>query len=493
MACETNKAVLLPTFPQAEPLTEAVLFGFDDRAFPFQTGLQTHLLQGRNPQVVLDHGPEGSHDEWVRFYGTVIRVDGVFHMWYYGNNGPQSHAMGAGHGTHPGRVLCYATSPDGIAWEKPSLGFVEYRGSKKNNIVDFPEPAPRPAAPVLYEADEPDASRRYKMLYEADRDGRVCMCVAYSADGLRWALSENNPVGPFCEMAGITKFRGMYYVSGQDSLTAHRPFRTRVLATFASADFEHWSPCAAVGLDRSDDLVGPSNEGEWNNREEVHLGAAMWNRENVILGVYGQWHGNDLGDRRLVSMDLGLALTHDAIHYHEPIPDFRFIPAREQPESPDSMPSLMQGQGMENVGDRTLYWYSTWKAIGGTGVRMISWERDRLGMLRAFIPSGAVAISCPFRVVDGGKARVFVNAAGLGEHSRLRLSLVDAGFRPVPGYSGDEAAIVAKDDLRGPVVWPEGKVSIGSGLGELRIRLDFSGLRPEDARLHAVYLAGEGA
>ena len=38
---------------------------------------------------------------------------------------------------HPEREMgiCYATSKDGIHWEKPDLGLVEYNGSQRNNIV----------------------------------------------------------------------------------------------------------------------------------------------------------------------------------------------------------------------------------------------------------------------------------------------------------------------------------------------------------------------
>src|SRR6266568_5731479 len=60
---EGRTKVQLPTFPQATGLPQVVLFGFDDRAFPFQNLVQTHLIPGRNPKVVLRHGPEGSHDE----------------------------------------------------------------------------------------------------------------------------------------------------------------------------------------------------------------------------------------------------------------------------------------------------------------------------------------------------------------------------------------------------------------------------------------------
>ena len=141
----------------------------------------------------------------------------------------------------------------------------------------------------------------------------------------------------------------------------------------------------------------------------------------MILGIYGQWHGHPTGDRRMVTIDLGLAISHDAIHFQEPIPGFRFIPTREQLESPWGVgPALMQGQGMENLGDQTLYWYSLWRGPSGSGVRMVSWERDRLGMLKPFDPREARVISCPIQVTTG-EANVYVNASGLNDYSRLRV------------------------------------------------------------------------
>lgn len=481
-----ESGIILPSFPYATPLDSVVLFGFDDRAFPYKSGAQIHLKQGESPRVVLEPGPPGSHDEFIRYYGTVLRIDDTFHMWYYGNYGDDPGNIGYGHGAHPGDVLCYATSKDGINWTKPNLGLVEYNGSKNNNIVDFPEPNPRPSAAILYEPEDPDPNRRFKLAYEADRGGGAKFLVAFSPDGLHWTLSEKNPVGPFFEMQGITKFRDNYYVNGQVGLTTYKPFRTRQLATFASKDFEHWSPVAALGLDRSTDLSGPSTENEWNTYEEIHLGAGLWNRGNVLVGIYGQWHGHPTGDRRLVSMDLGLALSHDALHFQEPIPGYKFIPAREQPESPGiGYPALMQGQGMMNVGDETYYWYSTWKGIEGTGVRLVSWDRDRLGMLKPF-KRDAQTVSAPIEVSGNAGARVFVNASGLGEHTELRINVLDEAFKPVSGYSGDEAAVIENDNLRLPVRWGDGDVLPSDEV--YHIQVIFDGVRPEDANLHAIYI-----
>ena len=119
------------------------------------------------------------------------------------------------------------------------------------------------------------------------------------------------------------------------------------------------------------DLPCREVEGDY---EEVHLGAALWNRGNVLLGIYGQWHSTANGDRRLVTMDLGLTVTHDAIHHVEPIPGFKIIPSREQPGSAAfDQPALMQGQGMENVGDKTFYWYSF--SGRATRPRACGWRR----------------------------------------------------------------------------------------------------------------------
>jgi hypothetical protein len=478
--------IALPTFPSPSAYREVALFGFDDRAFPFRNHTEIHLSQGTGKQIVLPPGPPGSYEEVLLYYGTVIKIADTLHMWYNGNYGPFTT-----NNVNRERAyckICYATSKDGITWEKPNLGLVDWKGSKQNNLVEFDEPGLWSTFGVIYEPDEPRRDRRYKAAYEARLKpaGPIVFCVAFSPDGFHWKPYENNPVGFILEMTGITKHDGLYYVNGHNEFGSFHRTKARRLATYASADFEHWSPCAALGMDRTPDVMGPSLE-DRVNWEEIHLGAGLWSRGNVILGIYGQWHGDPSGDRRRLLMDLGLAVSHDAIHFQEPIPNFRFIACREQPDSPlDVGPALMQGQGMENIGDRTLYWYSLWRGTSGTGVRVASWPRDRMGALKAFLPQDCQAISCPIQIVQGsGKA--YLNASGLGENTRLRVSLLDAGFQPIPGYSGGDAAEVTQSGFRIPIAWKKGD-AIPPSLGRVRLQIEFAGVRPEDAALHAAYV-----
>ncbi|MBM4084630.1 MAG: hypothetical protein FJ272_07555 [Planctomycetes bacterium] len=499
----SNTNIRLSDLPGGEIINrEVVLFGFDDRAFPYQRQLQTHLHPGTGRSLVLRPGATGAHDQFLRYYGTIIRINGEFHLWYIGSQG-QTRVLYVG-GAGPSaddKSLCYATSDDGIHWDKPNLGLVEYKGSKDNNLVDLPARWLAPAAVVLYEPEDPDPARRYKLVYEVWEKTAVTFNVAFSPDGLRWTPSKLNPVGPFLEMTGAMKWKGKYYVTGQDNAFVHGPVVSRKLATLVSKDFEHWSPCAALGLNRSPDLTGPSREPgygwAYQDMEEVHVGAGLWNRGNVALGIYGQWHGHPTGDRRFVSIDLGLALTHDGLHYVEPIPGFRFIYAREQLESSptDGFPALVQGQGMENVGDQTYFWYSLWRPGPGTGLRLATWERDRLGSLQPYhyprqsydapgnLPQ---AISCAVQITQG-RVRAFLNASGLGAHASLRVSLLDDTFRPIAGYSGADAAVVADASFRAPLTWKQGDV-LGESLGEVHLQVEFLGVRPEDARLHAIHL-----
>ena len=114
-------------------LQELTLFPFDDLSLPFVHNLKLTLQQVRkypgNP--VLRYGDPGEPDQGgATFYGTVLREGDLFRMWYLAIS-PRGHFSKdcfspAWHG--------YAESPDGIHWEKPKLGLVEFEGSKENNL-----------------------------------------------------------------------------------------------------------------------------------------------------------------------------------------------------------------------------------------------------------------------------------------------------------------------------------------------------------------------
>ena len=61
--------------------------------------------------------------------------------------------------------VLYATSADGINWEKPQLGLIEFGGSRQNNIVMRRATHGIHAGGVIKDARDPDPARRYKFIH----------------------------------------------------------------------------------------------------------------------------------------------------------------------------------------------------------------------------------------------------------------------------------------------------------------------------------------
>jgi hypothetical protein len=78
--------------------------------------------------------------------------------------------------------VCYAESEDGIHWQRPELGLVEFKGSRANNILPVVQRCPT----VIRDPHEPDPDRRYKCFGNAAPIQREEGHLMTSADGLHW-------------------------------------------------------------------------------------------------------------------------------------------------------------------------------------------------------------------------------------------------------------------------------------------------------------------
>jgi len=464
-----------------------VLFAFDDRALPFQRGLGLNLIgytpAGQGGDVVLPPGPAGAPDvNGTYYYGSVLEVGDELWMWYLGR-GPQNQFR-----------VCLAKSRDGRKWTRPNLGLVEHGGSRDNNLIDLGgQTFPVVECVVIHDPEDPDPARRYKMAFETNHY-RLRLAVATSADGVRWKEAPHNPVGGRIEPSGLIKWRGAYYVNGQGTESHWTPHgkEARVLSTYMSYDFETWTQIPALGFRR--DALPPRapNAGGENDGPQVHLGASLWHRGNVILGFYGMWHGSPTNDSNLVPMDAGLVLSHDALHYHEPRPDFRIIEGRGVNNvrgSPTATraPAVAHGQGFVNRGDRTLVWFSAW-ANPMAGIRLATWERDRLGFLQPWPGSRTLPpclISAPV-ATHRSPVEIHVNAGGLADLNRLRVSVLDERFRPLPGYDASDCTSPTGSGSRQRVTWgPRVRVDAP---GPIRLRVDFEGPLAEELKLYGLYV-----
>lgn len=216
-----------------QSLDDIVLSPFDDHSIPLQTGLELqivqHLARCNRTRIVVPTGEPGAPDHRaVVYYGTVRRVGDELWMWYLGQDEQDGWF----------ERVCFAKSTDGYNWEKPDLGLVSYRGSKRNNLVDLNQASHHvQACVVFHDEQDPDPSRRFKMAFQC-RHYRSHFAAAYSADGLTWREADNNPVGAHLEMAGGARYNGVYVLSGQGG---NHPPPNRQMVNHISYDFENWS------------------------------------------------------------------------------------------------------------------------------------------------------------------------------------------------------------------------------------------------------------
>lgn len=473
----------LPTTMPAATRSETVLFPFDDRSILFNKGLFLTLLPGTKSPPVFLPGPPGSPDE-RRIYlpGSIIKVGDEYRMWY------------AGFSKDAKRQLCYAVSKDGFTWERPKLGLVEFNGSKDNNLlaIDGGQPMVALTCLVLYEPDAADPARRFKMVREISPENSVK--VSYSADGISWTSGVGDKFVVKTEPSGLIKRNGVYYLNGHGRPVPHpipsrgqmHPLK-RMMVTHVSYDFENWTEAGTVSFRRDDLPPRPQMDYEFHRGEQVHLGASVWDRGNVVLGFYGQYH-NPSNDRRDSYCDIGLIVSDDALHFKEPLPDFKIVPGAEEVDRAE--PRIVQGPTL-NIDDKTIHYYgiwTEWNRDSATGVRTATWPRDRLGFLSSS-PGVKDAHFISGLLTPPNDARVYLNVTGLGEYSTLTVEILDEQMHPIPGYGAGEYRLDAKGSggLRMPVAWTD-RETLGKLDRPIRIRVTWGGVRPEDLRLYAVYV-----
>lgn len=325
-----------------------------------------------------------------------------------------------------GWFLLYATSPDGITWQKPDLGLIPFDGSTHTNIVA----RDTPNVGVFHDGHDPDPARRYKMIYDV---GLGKMRVRFSADGVRW--------GQPLEPTGFTPYTGDTHNTafwderrGRYVCITRFLLGERLVARSESADFLHWEGTR---------LALRSSLDEGRDRQLYCMPAFPY--ANGYLGLVMVYNaGSDH------TVDCELAWSADSVDWQRVLPGTPLIP-RGPAGSYDSACIYAQAGTPVLHEGRLLLFY------GGSDVVHRGWKRHCLPCLASLRPDGFAG----YAPVDaGGKGmlttgrvrlerdelRVSADAAG----GCLRLSLLDDSGRPLA-----TALPVTSNVTDAPLAWPE--------------------------------------
>jgi hypothetical protein len=483
------------------------VFAFDRVSIPYSQNLRLEMRQpARHPaSPVVKRGEPGTPDALgVQFYGSIIKDNGKYRMWYVAFDDDTENKVASSRWR-----AAYAESTDGLSWTKPKLGLVEYKGSKENNLLQMGGgPWGFVNLKVLKDEADPDSSRRYKMtshVYFRGQRRLGTLLPFVSADGYTWKpvkevksvkaeLSKEDLLLPaihFEPSGGLYQWDGMFYACGQNALNATRPYQGRVTRMYRSPDFVHWLPTQSIGFVREPQHqvlgAGRSLEGE-----QTHEGISVWNRRNLLLGVVGLWHGAK--EWKDISIDLGFVISNDGLNFREPAHEWTFLKRGE--DGTWDQGGLLQGQGFENIGEETLIYYGAWDprhwkdspARGGVGIAKL--PRDRFGDLvvetvgkgpgdyqMSEITSDFVTAAIPMKKGQ----QLFLNADGLGTEAALKIELLSANETPLPGYT----STIRQSGFQTPVTWQK---EAGDLPERVRVHVTFEGRRNTDIRFSALYL-----
>ena len=168
-------------------------------------------------------------------YHTIFQDGPIYRMYYRGWN----HDMKTDKQLHPA-VVCYAESGDGIHWDRPELGLVEFGGSKRNNII-WAGAGTHNFVPFKDTNPECRAEERYKAVARGEDENHQKLLAFTSADGLHWQLLRDEPI--ITEGAFDSQNLAFWDVLRREYRCYFRDFREgrRDIKVAVSRDFRRWS------------------------------------------------------------------------------------------------------------------------------------------------------------------------------------------------------------------------------------------------------------
>jgi hypothetical protein len=374
--------------------------------------------------------------------------DNLFKMWYMAG-------IQAGTG--------YATSRDGIRWEKPVLDVF-----KGTNLV---QRGSRDSATVWLDQEEKNPAKRYKFFLNATSasGGKLPLEVFAAPDGIHWTrIAAPGPCGDR-STAFWNPFRQVWVFSIRSDLNGRTrsyyesgPSMAGAKWTFAGRSFNQGDPLPWVGADKFD----PIRPDLKTRCELYNLDAVAY--ESVLLGLFSIWRGQPL-DRNKPN-EICAGFSRDGFHWHRPDRQ-ALIPVSEKFGDWNFCNVQSAGGCCLVVGDK-LYFYMSGRA--GIKGKFYSGESTTgLATLRrdgfTSVDGGADEGTLTTRPVRFNGKQLFVNlAAPSGE---LRAELLDERGEPIAPFTRANCIPVQGDKTLLGVQW-RGAEDLGS-LADKPVRFRF--------------------
>ncbi len=458
-ACETLTLARSSEERELMPPSNFPLLALDARNF---TNVENAELQlgtveksGRNPLFREDFFAERPKCWEARFdnvYPSVIydEAEGIFKCWYKSfivdeasvatplAERPRTRYSGG----QREEGLLYATSHDGVHWEKPALGLVEFEGSRANNIVMRRATHGIHAGGVLKDPRDPDPARRYKFIHRNPGAGRMASC--FSADGLRWSQPrlwlEHDAVGDTHNNAIWSPDLGRYVLITRG--WSERPYHgLRTVLRSESEDFLHWSAPVEI-------MRGAGAHDQIYSMPIVQYAG-------LTIGLPAIFHKGDQLAADWDTVDTELAWSADSVNWRRICPGQALIPRGEgsYPDGAYDCGCIYAAAPIVR-GERVLIYY------GGSNGMHNNWRESSLNLatldidrFAGFVPRDnrqrALVTTAPLRL---DADRITVNAQ-IAAGGSIRAALLDGAGSSLPGFALEDCLPLKKSGISCEFRW----------------------------------------
>ena len=433
-----------------------------------QSGLErafhTAEKHAGNPVLKVDKPWEGRGYGATVHGGTVMWDEGKLRMWYIGGKAAEGWAF----------RICYAESRDGLTWEKPALGIIEFQGSKENNIVldAITEPDQEQSSyvtfvSVLKRSEEKDPNRRYALygFYHtiAKKDGRFSKFlhlrprVAFSPDGLRWNFLPDPDHKGLFPSGDVVQFYHDPYQKRDYAFWKTATRRGRAAGLALSPDGLKWTKPLAEAVMAADDPAPDHTQG---------YGISAFPYQGLYVGLpwiyharwfkYGSYTDKKLYESEADSprtMDPQLAWSWDLVNWTRAPGRPAFIPLGKEGEFDAGM--LIPAKEPVAVGDRLYFYYGGFPSHHADGAKfhlaatgLATLRVDGFCSMRAGAEEGhLITRREPFRVPT-----VTVNAK-TAEGGHVVAELLDTQNQVIPGFSREDCVPFTGDAVQHVLTW----------------------------------------
>jgi len=459
---------------------------FDDYLFASKAGFTTVAGEAaRDPEPVLR--PEMPWEEGsVWWQNTVLDDAGLIKLYYSAQSADERFR------------LCLATSTDGVHFERPSLGVVEFEGARDNNIVLEPPPVSRIQGSVFIDPVAP-TQERYKAILEGEimeHDEGVAayrtIRGAYSADGVRWSHYPEPHIIPWysdTQNVALWDARlGQYvayvrYNAGRrvENMRNVGVFHHRCVGRTESEDFRHFHAPEVV-LDPDPGDVNVQTNPGWMDLYQGIVMQYPGTRNYVMLPspFYHYPAANKL--------DVKLATSRDGIDWTLHDGTFVHLGSAGTWDSE----RIYMALGMVERGAETWLYYAGFDldhsghhkpypprfgAIGRARIR-----RDGFACQQAGAAGGEI-VTEPFAVPAERLLLNFDGSAG----GCLRVEFLDANGAGIEGFSGEASDLLTGNAVELPTRFGEEHSEDLSALLGRTVRLRLTG---RACRLYALQFGG---